>query len=437
MNSSEQLFTTLKQQNPRAALMVNDAAHILKRFFFLQREGVVMQAAWLPGTARMDFKLAFAEFLWQDAIIAKELRQRVLELRYPERLIVADADQPLLDWWRTMREAPDGESFAAGLQVVLKPALREAFKTYLELSDPLDDAPTRRILRHALEDVEEQIARWQKLLDESGVWQKPTTQKWLATLKQAHVEAGDQILIGDPRTLYPKIQPTTPFSIARQAARDPNYPLLKFAWPDRIDPKRGPGEGLELQIRAAIHHANEIWATEMAAATLFDLAEHAPHDFLDDAARWCFDESRHCRMGLSRLQTFGYKSTEIPLDTFSYDAGANLDAITRLGIIFYFETTYIHTKPQRAKIFYESGDRLSSHDMDYDWADEQIHTYYGNHWLKYFLSQEGDQRDPMQIRLAAEQAVAALRTQITAEDETATQKIFEQTMALAQTRATQ
>jgi uncharacterized ferritin-like protein (DUF455 family) len=420
----------IQSPDSRAALMVNDAAHTLKRYCLLQRELVLMQAGWLPGTANMDIKLALAESLWQDALIAKELRQRVLELRFPERLIAPDADEALINWWRTFRDAPAGEAFAIGLHEVLKPALREAFQAYLDLSDPLDDAPTRRILQHALQDIDEQAARWHSLL--TDVRRTPAVLKWLSDLQIARAAAGADLLIGAPRSVYPAIESRTPFQIARYAVRDPRYPQLKFAWPDRIDPARGPGEGLQLQVRSAVHHANEIWATEMAAAVLFDLADRAPHEFLDDAARWCFDESRHCRMGLARFKSFGYSIDQIPLDTFSYDAGATLDAVTRLGIIFYFETTYIHTKPQRAKIFYEAGDRLSSHDMDYDWADEQIHTHYGSHWLKYFLELEGDTRTPLQIRDAAEASVWQIRATLTPEDEAATQALFERTMAQAQ-----
>jgi hypothetical protein len=420
----------IPSQDPRAALLVNDAAHILKRYFLLQRELVLMQAGWLPGTANMDLKLALAEFLWQDALIAKDLRQRVLELRFPERLIVPDADEALINWWRTFRDAPDGEAFVVGLFAVLKPALRAAFQAYCDLSDPLDDAPTRRILQHALQDIDEQAARWDSVL--ADLQDRPAVTQWLADVQRARTEAGADLLIGAPRSAYLAIEGRTPFQIARYAARDLRYPLLKFAWPDRIDPARGPGEGLQLQVRSAVHHANEIWATEMAAAVLFDLADRASHEFLDDAARWCFDESRHCRMGLARFKSFGYAIDQIPLDTFSYDAGAPLDAVTRLGIIFYFETTYIHTKPQRAKIFYETGDRLSSHDMDYDWADEQIHTHYGSHWLKYFLELEGDSRTPLQIRDAAEASVWQIRATLTPEDEAATEAIFNQTMARAQ-----
>lgn len=422
-------MTHILASDPRAALMVNDAAHLLKRCYLLQRECVLMQAGWLPGTPDLAIKLALAQSLWEDALIARELRQRVLELRYPERLIAPGADQPLLDWWRGFRDAPDGASFARGLASVLKPALRQAYQAYLDLSDPLDDAPTRRLLAHALADLEAQSTRWGgALLDaEHG----PDGEAWLSGARAAWAAAGEAPLLGPPQAAYPPVPGRRPFQIARRAARDPRYARLAFAWPDRIDSARGPGEGLTLQVRAAVHHANEIWATEMAAAVLVDLAAQAPPEFLDDAARWCFDESRHCRMGLARLSAFGFSPSDIPFDTFSYDAGAELDPLTRLGIIFYFETTFIHTKPQRARIFQASGDRLSAHDMDYDWADEQIHTHYGSHWLKHFLEQAGETRTPLDVRAAAEQAVRRLQAKAAPGDVAATEARFQRVMALA------
>lgn len=91
------------------------------------------------------------------------------------------------------------------------------------------------------------------------------------------------------------------FAIDREGARDPKFRVQKFAWPDRLDNTLPPGSGLGLQMRVTVHHLNEIWATEMAAAVIDDLAEDGPAEFVEEAARWCFDESRHCRVGYETL----------------------------------------------------------------------------------------------------------------------------------------
>jgi len=38
-------------------------------------------------------------------------------------------------------------------------------------------------------------------------------------------------------------------------------------------------------------------------------------------------------------------------------------------------------------------DRMSQHDMDFDWADETIHTSYGKRWLSAALTKRGQDPD--------------------------------------------
>ena len=421
----------------RSHFTVGSAAKVLKRFYFLQRQMVLMQAGWLPGTPNLETKLALAEGIWQDALITGQLRQRVLELRYPERRIDLEDDESLLAVIKKLQDAPSGADFYHALQKTLKPFVRSLYSTYLEVTDLLDDGPTVRILGHALFDIEQQHRNYTRSADGNpnglhSAWQA-AVHRLISGMECSTIATG---ISCDPLQAPAPLTGGVPFVIARHAARDKRFAHPAFAWPDRLNPARGAGQGLELQVRAAVHHLNEVWATEMAAAVLYDLAEEAPPEFLEDAARWCFDESRHCRMGYMRLKEFGYQPTEIPVDSFSYDAGADLDPLARLGIIFYFETTYIHTKSERTKIFAEFGDSLSSHDMDYDWADELIHTHYGNKWLTFFIGQNRDQRLPKDIKHCAEEAVEALRRKATLADSEETEGHYNRILSKARSLAT-
>src|SRR5688572_33319236 len=96
--------------------------------------------------------------------------------------------------------------------------------------------------------------------------------------------------------------------------------------------------------------------------------------------------------GRQQIPRVGFRDREIPMSTFHYDAAAEAEPMVRLAMIFYAETTFIHTKPQRKKYFAELGDLLSSHDMDFDWADEQIHVTYGKRWLQHLLQAKSDPR---------------------------------------------
>jgi hypothetical protein len=309
------------------------------------------------------------------------------------------------------------------------------FWAYLQRADHLDDGPTIRILTQAIEDIDNQLkgsAATSADLDVAYSGEKQTIDAWCIGLQQWAKALGDLLA---PESHVGEFDPADfagkRFAIQRTGGRDPRFRLLRFAWPDMLDPSLGPGQGLQLQVRQAVHHLNEVWAAEMAAACLSDLAGEGDHEFLVDAARWCYDEIRHCRMGYTRLREWGFTPPQMPLCAFSYDAGARADALTRLGIIFYFESTYIHTKSQRMKIFGQAGDRVSSHDMDFDWADEQIHAHYGAKWLSHFLKMRGDSRAPIQFRGEAEECIASYRRGAAEGDRAESLGVFDQTMALA------
>src|SRR5437773_5461570 len=159
-SSTDVTASKMAARDPRARLMVVDSAKILKRFYFLQRDLVIMQAGWLPGTEHWQSKLLLPEFLWQDSLIVRDLRGRVLELRFPERQITPGDDASLLTLWRRFFDAPNAVAFALGLARVIKPLLRTAIQNYLHLADPLDDGPTARILEQAIQDIDRQLHRW-------------------------------------------------------------------------------------------------------------------------------------------------------------------------------------------------------------------------------------------------------------------------------------
>jgi len=182
-------------------------------------------------------------------------------------------------------------------------------------------------------------------------------------------------------------------------ARDQRFALVRYYWPDIIDPTYPYGEGLALQLRSAISHINEVWAVETGGAILQAFAATLGWEFILDAARWTYDESRHCRMGWQRLSEWGFVPAETPLGSYIYDAARGQDPIYRLGMLYFFETKNIRRKPERVKQFTAFGDDLSRHDMDFDWADETIHAAYGTRWLSALLALGGDSAaDPQTIR---------------------------------------
>jgi uncharacterized ferritin-like protein (DUF455 family) len=180
------------------------------------------------------------------------------------------------------------------------------------------------------------------------------------------------------------------WAIPRRPARDERFWPCRFYWPDVVAPSYPYGEGLQLQVRSAISHLNEVWAIEAGSVILSAFAGVLPWKWIHDSARWTYDESRHCRMGYERLLAWGLEPQEIPLGTYIYESASAEDPIYLLGMLYFFETKNIRHKPARAQLFHTYGDTLSEHDMDFDWADETIHAGYGRHWLKELLAARGE-----------------------------------------------
>ena len=404
----------LRGDQPRARWKRLDTAQILKRFFFCERAVIVNASRWIPHLSRIDVKVAIPLICWQNAETANALRQRVFELRFPSRLMEHEgADKPLADALSFLGMAPSERAFIGALADVALPAIHDAYSEFLTFSDPLADAPTYRFLELSVREKSQQIATLRKFLaemrqekageeDSDRVWVDEFNQQLKALGGIPTDRAPDNRLVTPPPGSASREVPDKP-------ARDGRYWSCRFYWPDIICPNFPYGTGLRLQLRSAVSHLNEIWAVEHGGIILSEFADVLPWEWVYDAARWTYDESRHCLMGKMRLEQWGFLSQEIPLGTYIYESARGGAPIDRLGMLYFFETKNIGRKPERAAAFKEIGDAVSEHDMDFDWADETIHASYGNRWLRT-LHELDSQRYPAaeEVRQRCEHMVAEM-----------------------------
>lgn len=401
----------LKVDAARARLMRYDTAEILTRLFFLERSLILSQAGWAPTVTSLDAKGVLARSLWEASVAADAFRNRVFELRYPSRLIAPEAHRAIIAVFDAARDAPGQEAFVLALADVLLPAMRRAYEQFYELSDHLSDGPSALILKHALADKVHAISDLERLADEMLAARPEArleAEAWRDAVARSLGALGPSLLeaAGDGDAPAP-IPGSRPFALAVHPGRDPRFRRVRFYWPHVIDPDYPSSAGLALQMRSAIGHLNEVWAAEICAANLYSFADQLGWDYIKDVARWTYDESRHCLMGLQRLLEWGFRPEELPLGDYLYVAARQHDPIYGLGMIFYFETRYIHRGRERIEIFREMGDSLSRHDYEFDWADETFHAEYGNRWLtELFAGRNEPPRDAQEIRAHCEQIVA-------------------------------
>jgi hypothetical protein len=422
-----------------------DTAQLLKRFFFCERSLLVNQAAWIPAIASLEVKTGLARCIWQDAETAHSLRNRVFELRFPSRLLEEHgSDHALIELFGAIRNSPSVPAFLLSVAKVLLPALRDAYADYLAASDSIADGPTHRFLSLALAEKTEQIVAFEQWA-ETALSEDPESREaslaWTGAIASRLADLGG-VGIGIESSGSAITQGPLPgsrtYSIAVRPARDPRFWPCRFYWPDIVDSTYPYGEGMQLQLRSAISHLNEVWAIEAGSVMLSAFADALPWEWIHHSARWTYDESRHCRMGYERLIAWGLNPAEIPLGTYIYESASHGDPsqvpIHLLGMLYFFETKNIRHKPVRAQLFHSYADTLSEHDMDFDWADETIHAGYGKHWLKELLAARG--QDPSaydQVRERCEKLVSEFVKTATAQEITDIKSVAANLIAKAKT----
>ena len=377
----------------------------LRRFWHLERALVLAYGGWIPCVRRLEAKAALAEAAWESSLTAHALRERVFELRYPDRSLNREPDAALVSVFEEVADAPDARGFLAAVADHLLPALAQAYERYLQLSDPTADGPTHRFLRAGLEDKARHAAALRSAAsNELGT---AAGEEWTARFAAALGDAGGVPVEGMPHPRPSRSDRSPAHGIPDAPARDERYLNGVFYWPDNFDPDYPYGEGMRLRLRTAISHLNEVWAVETAGAILFGLGPELGWEFIMDAARWVYDESRHMAMGRRRLEEWGFAPAELPLGTFIYGACAGQSYVHRLAMLAFFETKNIGKKAQRAVAFGELGDAPAQRDMEFDWADEAIHAAYGRRWLgEAMAATAGDARSWPELLRECESLVA-------------------------------
>jgi hypothetical protein len=388
---------------------VENASTILKRFYVTERQLMRTLAAWFVGTSQWDLKRQLSEDMWQTAQHADVLRTRVLELRYPRRDVDRKYDPDVLALLAEVAKATDSQEFIAGVYGALLPALIAGYEAYLERADPLDDAPTVYRLRHILADKRAQVERMSALSRRIAGEERPSDRDWRDYLRQWVEGIGAIDGLGE-RATPPADHACAgrpAYDVPRAVQRDARWRPALFHLPheNKYDTAgRAAWKRIEaldkrvaMQVWSAISHFNEIWAAEVPASVLWDL-EGEPWAFYMDLARWSWDETRHSTMGWRALEGWGWDVPDlIPWANGLYNALGNVPAQQRLALLYYYEEGLLRagTKQIEIKILESAQDDGSTHDMDYDWADEAIHVSFGYTWLKHLLGDDKAGREEL------------------------------------------
>jgi uncharacterized ferritin-like protein (DUF455 family) len=372
---------------------VEESSNDLKRLYLLEREVMRTLGGFLVSVNNWNLKKQLPAHIWRDSLRANGLRTRILEMRYPRRDVDKNHDDQLLGFLALLIRSHSDAELLQGVYYVSKKAVLEAYREYKKLADPLDDAPTVMLINDYIPELERQmedVAVWLQQLPSEEL---QASEPWRLALAQYLHLNGGALGAEKPTTESKPFMPTivrSEYMAPIVPGRDPSFTDAKYHLPPQFKQADYAPKFIERQVWQGINHVNEIWAAEITGLVLWKWND-MPWEFYLDCARWCFDESRHCRMGDERLSAWGFQAgVDYPVYSDHYVSSIEYGELATLALLHRFETTGPNWKSGLMREFEQVGDTSSSQDFDYDWADESIHLTYGHKWALHRLGGDLD-----------------------------------------------
>lgn len=371
-------------------LGVNECVDRLKRYHYaLQRTWKILLSR-LAAEPIYELKMAWSLHAHLVAEHISTVRDRVAEMRHPPLGLEKVPHAGLQLLFDEIQAAPTATDLIQGLYGTALPALRAAMQEHLDTTHHLADAPTCRILKFALVELDEILA-WGREAMESGLPQAVPAagdEAWAELLQDCLAAAGG--LSGS--SLVPDATyhlPLARFSaegwkydrIPRRDARFPDpYNMGVHAEAFLYDPQF-PAVAKTLMMY--YKRLREIDVPEMMASILTEM-DDKPWDFYRDLTRQLWDEARHAMMGETGFTLRGIDWSKYVMVNFTWSKGLNeqLTPKERHAVLWFIEQGLMNKTGKRYEweVGTESGDALAELFQDYDWADEVLHARIGRDW---------------------------------------------------------
>jgi hypothetical protein len=396
----------------RTGLSVADCVAWIKRHHYLLVRLHEIFTARITAEPVYELKTAFSLHAYLCAEQATQFRQRVSELREPPLGLEA-VPHPA---WKLLCDevlaAPTHVELTLGLYEVIVPALIESLQAYLATTNPLADAPTVRITRFCLFELND-LANFGRQAVECLV-DPPARERrilWLQLLQNCVLQASTASGADDP--LRASSQPEAAPSTAT-AATPTSAELLRpqfSATPFQYDPVPQRDSRFQDSFNAGVNpeaflydkrfsardktvmlfykRLREIDVPEMMASILHQ-THGKPWKYYRDMSRQLWDEARHAMLGEVGFISLGLDWSKIPINfTWSRNLNAQFEPWERHAVLFFIEQGLMPRTGKRYEweVGLDSGVTLAGLFQDFDWADEVLHAQIGREW---YVKEFGD-----------------------------------------------
>jgi hypothetical protein len=393
------------EEAARPGLLVEECVRRLKRFHYAFKRLHQILTARLTAEPVYELKTAFAHHAYLCAEHVTALRTRVGEMREPP-LGLEDIPHPALEaFFDEILNAPSTEELLWGVYSTALTALRDALQRYQQDTNPLTDAPTRRVLKFAQMEVGE-MSWWgaqalsclvvgEEALDALNPWRNVLSRLLAAAggLDGAAVATGrgrerpgldpPATRPPDPSAPLPRRYSTQPYVYDPVPRRDNRFTdpwnqgvnAEAFLYDETKPPRAKALMMLYKRLR-------EIDVPEMMASIITQ-TPGKPWGYYRDMSRQLWDEARHAMMGEVGFVALGVDWTTARITfNWSYRLNTECTPLERHGVLYFIEQGLMPRTGKRYEfeVARDSGLPLVATIQDFDWADEVLHSQIGRQW---------------------------------------------------------
>jgi hypothetical protein len=394
----------------KPGLSIEECVRRLKRYHYAFKRLHQIFTARITAEPIYELKMAFSLHAHLCAEHVTALRKRVGEMREPPLglELVPNANLEIL--FDEILASPTTEELILGLYEKALPGLKGALQRHMDETNPLADAPSIRVCRFALVEIEDMLKFGERsvasLVDEAC---RERVADWFGLLDDAFAAAGG--LDGTGATASGPAR--NPRDSARRAGSETGAPSVARQYstkPYKYDPvpkrdDRFP-DPFNMGVNAEVFlydakfppqpktlmmfykRLREVDVPEMMASIITETPDK-PWDYYRDMTRQLWDEARHAMMGevgFANLEV-DWPSKVMINHTWSLALNTQLKPIERHAVLYFIEQGLMPRNGKRFEweVGQASHNPLSALFQDYDWADEVLHARIGRDWyLKDF-----------------------------------------------------
>ena len=390
MNSPYQFAGLQRAKEP--GLSVEECARRIHRLAYVEERLMFLQAAHIVTTPQRDLKGLLSRLQYEDGLHSDLLKNRLKELRVPRSKCLGVPDERLELVLDEAMQSRGSVELLAALVKVIKPALLDAYRSYVRQTNGLADYESVRLMRTIIAEEEHAIslleAAYGDVVRSAEV--EEVAAGWAGVLAGTLKDAGG--IDGEVETgagSVHRVRSGERYKVARRPVRDDTFPSV---WDFiHVDEDRVP-ERLAQMIATRL---GEITIAEALAIVLLEV-EGRPWSFYVAISRHMWDEMRHSLFGEAAAEQVYGDRAALPLRDFEIEYLFEMTPLELYAMLGIGVEAALMKYPPGKRAEYEFCRDRARHPLmttlqDFDWADEVEHVQIARRQLKEWFAGDADE----------------------------------------------